>query len=93
MDDLAKLRKEIDLIDKDLIRLFEKRMNIVLKVAEYKRKNNIPILNKEREQDVINKNISHVENQDFKEPLGKILNYMMKVSKEIQEQKIQNDKL
>ncbi|WP_275935991.1 chorismate mutase [Clostridium haemolyticum] len=38
MDDLKELRKEIDLIDNKLISLFQKRMEAVLKVAEYKKK-------------------------------------------------------
>ena len=37
MDELQRLRGEIDLIDKELIELFEKRMGVVLGVAEYKR--------------------------------------------------------
>nr|WP_307897671.1 chorismate mutase [Clostridium botulinum] len=37
MDDLKELRKEIDLIDNKLISLFQKRMEAVLKVAEYKK--------------------------------------------------------
>ena len=33
--DLQKIRKEIDIIDRELARLFEKRMDIVLKAVSY----------------------------------------------------------
>lgn len=55
MEDLKKLRDDIDSIDKELIELFQKRMETVLKVAEYKKKNNVPILNASRENEVIKK--------------------------------------
>ena len=48
--DLQKIREEIDIIDRELARLFEKRMDIVLKVAEYKRQNNLPVKDMAREE-------------------------------------------
>jgi len=35
MDNLDNLRKEIDHIDKELIKLFEKRIENVLRIGEY----------------------------------------------------------
>ena len=58
MKDLNQCRKEIDKIDKELMYLFEKRMDIAINVAEYKKENNLPILNSTRERrEVIDKNI------------------------------------
>ena len=37
--DLSECRKEIDKIDKELVELFERRMNVAIKVAEYKIEN------------------------------------------------------
>ena len=48
--DLTDIRKEIDQIDSELIKLLEKRMDCTKAVGEYKLKNNIPILDKERQQ-------------------------------------------
>ena len=56
--DLSECRKEIDKIDKELVELFERRMNVAIKVAEYKIENNLPILNEAREAEVIEKNIN-----------------------------------
>ena len=41
--DLLECRREIDNIDEELVKLFEKRMNIAINVAKYKiENNNIP---------------------------------------------------
>ncbi|EHO52027.1 hypothetical protein HMPREF9099_01563, partial [Lachnospiraceae bacterium oral taxon 082 str. F0431] len=45
MNELENLRERIDTIDKELITLFEERMNVVNDIAEYKINNNLPILN------------------------------------------------
>ena len=48
--DLSKSREIIDQIDDQLIRLFEERMAVCTKVAEYKRHNNLPVLDAARER-------------------------------------------
>ena len=45
MSELDDHRKEIDSIDKELIALFERRMDVAVKVGEYKKKNKLPIFN------------------------------------------------
>ena len=52
MEDLRSYRAKIDEIDRQLVSLFEERMEIVLKIADYKKKNNIPILDEGREKEV-----------------------------------------
>lgn len=51
--DLLELRKEIDSIDEQLIPLLLKRMSISEKVAQYKVERGIPVLNAEREQQIL----------------------------------------
>ncbi|MGL5480197.1 MAG: chorismate mutase, partial [Clostridium sp.] len=65
MDALEGYRKRIDEIDSEITRLFEERMDVVLKVAEYKRKNNLEIFHKGREEVVIKKNIDRLKNKDY----------------------------
>jgi len=88
VEDLKKLRDDIDSIDKELIALFQKRMETVLKVAEYKKKNNIPILNENREDEVIKKNSKLIYNEDLKKPVEEFLKDVMKISKDLQAKKI-----
>ncbi|MDE5984178.1 MAG: bifunctional chorismate mutase/prephenate dehydratase [Eubacterium sp.] len=51
--DLLDLRKEIDSIDEQLIPLLLKRMSISEQVAKYKVERGIPVLNAEREQQIL----------------------------------------
>ena len=54
MKSLDEIRAEIDSIDKELIALFMRRMDCSRAVAEYKKANNIPILNTDREDEILN---------------------------------------
>ena len=36
MRDLREIRQELDQVDREMVRLFEKRMNLALEVAQYK---------------------------------------------------------
>ncbi len=51
--DLKEIRNRIDGIDDELVKLFKERMAVVSDVAEYKRANNLPVLNSQRERDII----------------------------------------
>lgn len=84
MYELDKLRKEIDLYDKDLVKIFEKRMELVKKIAKYKNVNNIGILSKNREKEVLNKNLKYLNNSDFKNNLEDFFENIMRISREIQ---------
>jgi chorismate mutase len=53
-DKLEELRREVDLIDSQLIEVLGKRMRIVHEMGEYKRDHNITILQIERWRDIIN---------------------------------------
>ena len=52
--DLNALRSEIDKIDDNITEFLLKRFDIVQKVAEYKKANNIEVLQKDREAEVLN---------------------------------------
>ena len=51
--DLQDFRNQIDRIDNDLLRLFNERMNIVRQIALYKKKHGLPVLNAEREKEIL----------------------------------------
>jgi len=51
--DLLELRKEIDKVDEQLIPLLLKRMSLAEGVAKYKVERGIPVLNEEREQQIL----------------------------------------
>lgn len=53
MEDLQTLRGQIDLIDRQLAELFRQRMDVTYKVGQYKAAHNLPILDREREKQVL----------------------------------------
>ena len=53
MRDLKEIRTEIDEIDNRLIELFCRRMDCAKDVAAYKKANGIPILNQQREDEIL----------------------------------------
>ena len=50
MDRLLELRDEIDRIDREMVELFEKRMDVCAQVAEYKISVGKKVFDKERER-------------------------------------------
>lgn len=53
MDELQSLRRDIDAIDRELVELFRQRMDVTHRVGEYKRSQGIPVLDQERERQVL----------------------------------------
>lgn len=84
MGDLSDIRNEIDAVDKEFMKLFEKRMELALKAAEYKKQNNIPILNKAREDEVIKKNVGRLQNKRFAKAGEEFLNNVISISRSLQ---------
>ena len=56
MSELDEARKEINEADKEIAAQFERRMRAVKTVAGYKRERGLPVLDPEREAEVIRKN-------------------------------------
>lgn len=55
MSELEQLRGDIDAIDRQIVDLMKQRMETVAQVAEYKKANNIPVLDSGRERDLLSK--------------------------------------
>ncbi len=53
MRDLQEIRQEINEIDERLIELFKRRMDCAKDVGNYKKAHNIPVLNTDREQEIL----------------------------------------
>ena len=88
MNELENLREKIDTIDKEMIALFEKRMDIVADIAAYKIKNNLPVLNQNREYIVVSKVKSTVKNKDYADSATKLIKDIMEISKKFQQKLI-----
>ena len=64
--ELGELRQGIDEVDRELVELFKKRMDLCASVAEYKRENGLPVLDASRERALLNK-IAQLSGEDFEE--------------------------
>jgi len=88
MADLDDYRIKIDELDKEITRLFEERMDTVIKIANYKKDNKLPIFNRDREDEVIEKNVAYLKNNDYAEETRKFFISLMEVSRELQSRKM-----
>ena len=84
MENLEKLRTEIDKIDTELTGLFEKRMETVLKIGKYKVENNIPVVDNKRAGVVVEKAVSRLENKNFSGEITEIFSNIIAVSENTQ---------
>ena len=55
MSELEQLRGDIDAIDRQIVDLMKRRMETVAQVAEYKKANNLPVLDTSRERALLSK--------------------------------------
>jgi len=89
---LDALRQGIDRLDKDLLELFEVRMQKVSEIADFKKVNNLTILDESREEKVLG-NISIIKNKNFAEPAERFLKYIMEISKSVQAEYISQESI
>ena len=88
MTELEKCRVEIDEIDRKIIEFYEKRMNIVKKVTQYKIENSMPVLDSNRESKMLEKNLNLINELEFKKYYPSVLNGFLKASKDMQNELI-----
>ena len=51
--ELSEIRAKIDAVDDDLLRLFLERMALSDEIAAYKNEHHLPILNRQREREIL----------------------------------------
>ncbi len=77
-------RTEINNIDKEIVKLLEKRFNIVNEIGIYKRKQNLPVYDEQREKKVIESCINFLENKQYSKCIDDIYFQIMRSCKDIQ---------
>ena len=81
--ELSELRVKIDEIDKALVELFVARMNVSHEVAEYKLKNNLPVLDAARERQLLDR-VSDLAGEEFESYTRTLYSLMMELSRSYQ---------
>ena len=84
--DLKECRQKINEIDLKMANLFEERMEVIGHIIEYKIDNNLPILDSNREKEVIEKNTNYIRNNNLKKYYQEFITSTMKISKEYQKE-------
>ncbi len=86
--DLKDLREEIDVVDKQIVELFERRMDIASKVADYKIQAGKKVFDKERE-DIKLKAVKELAHSDFnKVGVEELFSQLMSMSRKLQYRKL-----
>lgn len=81
-------REKIDVLDKKIVALLEERMNVVEAIVDIKKTADKEILDTTREQDVLNKIDTYIQNDTYKEVIKETYQGIMDASKHFQQKKM-----
>lgn len=86
--DLQELRNQLDEIDSNIVKLYEKRMEISKNVARYKIETGKKVLDKAREEEKIRKVKSLTHNEFNSHGIGELFEQIMAMSRKLQYQMV-----
>ncbi len=86
MANLEEARHIINEVDEKIAACFEERMKAVEEVIAYKIENQLPIFDSKREEEVIQRNLEKIQDENLKPYYKDLLIQMMRISKEYQEE-------
>jgi monofunctional chorismate mutase len=84
MTDLDKARRIINEVDQEMAHLFERRMDAVRLVAEYKEECGLPVEDSAREAEVLLHNLQYIENAEYQSYYTGVLRAIIEQSKRFQ---------
>ena len=84
---LDEIRYEIDEIDAQIVELYKRRMRAVSSVLEYKRQNNLPVLDKSRERKLLNR-LSELAGKEFSDDIVRLYSLIMEQSRAYQKRNL-----
>ncbi len=84
MDSLDKLRKKIDKIDDEIIRLLHERRGVVEKIALCKIKRGLPVIDKKRERQMRTMHKKGKFDKYFKKTIANFMTFVFRESKSYQ---------
>jgi chorismate mutase/prephenate dehydratase len=84
MNQLEQARKQIDEIDLQIAQLYEKRLEAVEQVLEYKLENNMEVLDSSREALILERNAGYIQNEKYVDKYLNLQKFIMKESRNYQ---------
>ena len=88
--DLSEYRKQLDRIDEKMLGLFTERMKIASEIAEYKRENDLPVLDLKREKEKLTK-IEEMSPEEFSDYSFTLFSMVMELSRSRQNQLLRQE--
>lgn len=82
--ELGRFRKEIDKIDREIVKLLEKRFILVSDLGIYKKKQNLPVYDEAREKEVLESCRDMLENKEYSKYIDDIYLQIMEACRFIQ---------
>ena len=84
MKDLSTLRDNINEIDNKIVELWAQRMECSLKIAEYKKENNLPLFDEKREKELLDR-VSELAGEELNDYCRDLYEKIMEISRNYQE--------
>lgn len=88
LNKLEQARLIINEVDSKMIELFKERMKAARMVAEYKKEHDLPVLDKAREEALINKNLELLSDKELEKYYLTFLEGVLTASKDYQKELI-----
>jgi len=93
MDKLSEARAVINAVDQEMAVLFERRMQAVKQIAEYKKEHGLPIYDAAREKTVLERSAEYIRDYEVRSYYTRFMTDTMAVSKQYQERVISGAKI
>ncbi len=84
MNELEQARKIINATDEEIAKLFQQRMDAARMVANHKKEHGLPVEDLAREEQLIARNVSFVDDEDYRSYYVEFLRGMIEISKKFQ---------
>lgn len=91
MDELERMRKELDEIDAGIVRLFEQRMAVTGRVGRYKQENGLPVLDSRRQREVLESKAALLEDKTLRAEVTMLYETLMTLSRRQQRRIVRED--
>ncbi len=86
---LEKTREKVDELDFQILKALAARFDLMQEVAAYKRANHLPVEDKEREKQLLQKRVEQLKNLNYDDSLfvEQLFTLIMKKAKELQDKR------
>ncbi len=84
MEDIKELRKMIDKIDSQILKLYEERMDVVRRIGRYKIENDLPVYDAAREDAKLAEVFASVKNAEYADGAAQLFITLMEAAKDLE---------